>query len=129
MYIFILKNGENLMSNVSKDLVAASSKIFILSILMNGESYGYKILQAVKLLTDGQWVWSDGLIYPLLHKLEEKKYISSRWEQIENKRNRRYYSITEKGMEFLEISTTEWKFVNASLQKVWRVKICKQVEN
>jgi DNA-binding PadR family transcriptional regulator len=112
------------MSEVSKDLVAASSRMMILSILSGGESYGYQILQTVKYLTEGGWNWSDGLIYPVLHKLENEKLISARWEQIENGRNRKYYKITDKGMKSLEKSMQEWKFVDATFRKVWETKTC-----
>jgi PadR family transcriptional regulator, regulatory protein PadR len=113
------------MSGISKELVAASSKMVVLSILRKGESYGYDILQQVKLLSDGQWSWSDGLIYPVLHKLENDKYISSRWEQLSGKRKRKYYTITEKGLRFLDKSMKEWKFVDKTLQKAWENQLCK----
>jgi PadR family transcriptional regulator, regulatory protein PadR len=112
------------MSEVSKDLVAASSRMMILSILSGGESYGYQILHTVKYLTEGGWIWSDGLIYPVLHKLENEKMISARWEQIENGRNRKYYKITDKGMKSLEKSMQEWNFVDATFRKVWGTKTC-----
>jgi len=117
------------MSEVSKDLVAASSRMMILSILSGGESYGYQILQTVKYLTEGGWNWSDGLIYPVLHKLENEKMISARWEQIENGRNRKYYKITDKGMTSLEKSMQEWNFVDATFRKVWETKTCQLSEN
>ena len=113
------------MSEISKELVAASSKMVVLSILRKRESYGYDILQQVKLLSDGQWNWSDGLIYPVLHKLENEKYISSRWELLAGKRKRKYYTITEKGLRFLDKSIREWKFVDQTLQKAWGSQLCK----
>jgi len=117
------------MSEVSKDLVAASSRMMILSILSGGESYGYQILQTVKYLTEGGWNWSDGLIYPVLHKLENEKLIASRWAQIENGRNRKYYKITDKGMKSLEKSMQEWKFVDSTLHKLWETKTCNPLQS
>jgi len=105
------------MVEVSKDLVAASSRIMILSILSAGESYGYRILQAIKLLTEDQWKWSDGMIYPILHRLDNDILITSHWGMIENNRKRKYYTITEKGIKFLEKALHEWQFVDSTIQK------------
>jgi len=112
------------MSEVSKDLVAASSRMMILSILAGGENYGYQILQTVKQLSDGEWIWSDGMLYPVLHKLEKEKLITSRWEGQENGRKRKYYQLTDKGMKSLQKTVKEWKFVDATLHKAWGNLLC-----
>jgi DNA-binding PadR family transcriptional regulator len=102
---------------ITKDLVAASSRIMILSILSAGESYGYQILQSIKFLSENEWEWSDGMIYPILHRLENEKLITSRWEKIGENRKRKYYTITLKGIQFLEKAVKEWAFVHGTLQK------------
>jgi len=58
---------------VSKDLVAASAKPLILSLLTEGDSYGYKIIQRVKELSGGKMNWKDGMLYPVLHRLEDQE--------------------------------------------------------
>ena len=55
---------------VSKALIAASTKPMILSILLNGENYGYQIIQSVKRISGGTLEWSDGMLYPVLHRLD-----------------------------------------------------------
>lgn len=112
------------MSEISKDLVAASSRMMILSILIGGENYGYQILQTVKQLSEGGWIWSDGMLYPVLHKLEKEKLITSRWEEMQNGRKRKYYQITDKGMKSLKKIVEEWKFVDSTLNKAWGRFIC-----
>ena len=62
---------------LTKDLVAASSKPLLLSILAGGESYGYEIIQKVRELSGGQIEWSDGMLYPVLHRLERDGLIES----------------------------------------------------
>src|SRR5437899_1239959 len=54
--------------NLSKDLVAASASPLVLSLLDDGESYGYAIIQRVRELTDGEIEWTDGMLYPVLHR-------------------------------------------------------------
>ena len=112
------------MSDVSKDLVAASSKIIILSILCREENYGYKILTTIKLLTDGGWNWYEGFLYPVLHKLERDKLIKSRWVDMENGRRRKYYQITDMGLTALQKEKEEWKFVDGTLHKIWEMDLC-----
>ena len=56
--------------NIDKDLVAAMATPLVLAILLEGPSYGYAILKRVRELSDGDLEWTDGMLYPLLHRLE-----------------------------------------------------------
>ncbi|HTD86949.1 MAG TPA: helix-turn-helix transcriptional regulator, partial [Candidatus Binatia bacterium] len=60
---------------LDKELVAASSVPLVLSILAEGQSYGYAIIQRVKELSDGKIQWTDGMLYPVLHWLEDQDYV------------------------------------------------------
>ena len=83
---------------ISKDLVAASSRPLILSILdEEGESYGYAILQKVRELSKEEINWTDGMLYPVLHRLEEQGYVRARWGESEAGRKRRYYTLSASG--------------------------------
>ena len=82
---------------ISKDLVAASAKPLILSILSSGESYGYEIIQKVKELSDGEMEWKDGMLYPLLHRLEENDLIKSEWRKTDTGKKRKYYIVKDTG--------------------------------
>jgi DNA-binding PadR family transcriptional regulator len=113
------------MKLVSKDLTAASSKMIILSILSRKETYGYEILQSIKLFSNDGWKWYDGMIYPVLHKMEQIKLIKSRWEESEEtNRKRRYYSITDKGRKVLETEILGWKLVDNTLNKILGLQTC-----
>ena len=57
---------------LSKELVAASATPMILSVLGRGESYGYAIIQEIRDLSDRQIEWTDGMLYPVLHRLERQ---------------------------------------------------------
>jgi PadR family transcriptional regulator PadR len=111
------------MSDVSKDLVAASSKIIILSILSQQESYGYQLLLLIKHLTKGGWNWYEGFLYPVLHKLERDKLIKSRWVDSETGPRRKYYQITESGIKFLQKEKEEWSMVDSTLHQIWGMKL------
>src|SRR5271170_6299990 len=68
---------------LTKDLVAASAVPLVLSILEEGESYGYAIIQRVRQLSSGEIEWTDGMLYPVLHRLEEQGFITARWQDSE----------------------------------------------
>lgn len=112
------------MNDYSRDLVAAATKPFLLSILAQGENYGYDIIRRVHHLTEGRLQWSDGIIYPVLHKMEEQKYIASRWVRMENKKRRKYYHITQKGLLELEKVKKDWKELSYFLDRTWEASSC-----
>ena len=104
-----------------KDLVAASSTPLVLAILAEGDSYGYAILQRVRELSGGELEWTDGMLYPVLHRLERGGLVASRWEKAETGRRRKYYRITEAGQEQLAEERRQWRRVDETLRKIWSV--------
>lgn len=105
---------------IAKDLVAASSVPLILSILNEGESYGYAIIQRVRELSDGKIEWSDGMLYPVLHWLEEQGHVKARWDKSETGRRRKYYSLKQEGRRALAEHQQQWLTVHTALQSLWR---------
>ena len=105
---------------ISKALVAASTKPMILSILVSGENYGYQIIQKVKELSGGKLEWSDGMLYPELHRLEKDRFIRSQWKMSDGGRLRKYYKLTDKGREELELERKQWLSVHEALSKLWK---------
>ena len=65
--------------NISKDLVAASAAPLVLAILAEGDSYGYAIIKRVGELSGGRLRWTDGMLYPVLHRLERLGYVEASW--------------------------------------------------
>jgi PadR family transcriptional regulator PadR len=105
---------------ISKALVAASTKPIILSILLSGENYGYQIIQSVKRTTGGKLEWSDGMLYPVLHRLEKDGFISSQWKISDGGRLRKYYRLTDQGKEELKAEKKQWMSVHEALSKLWK---------
>jgi len=104
---------------LSKDLVAASANPLILSILSQGESYGYAILLKVKEISGGDIAWTDGMLYPVLHRLERKGLIRAEWRTAESGRRRKYYSITAPGLAQMERERAQWMSVHTALARMW----------
>jgi len=105
---------------IDKDLVAASATPLVLGILAEGESYGYAILKRVNELSGGRIQWTDGMLYPLLHRLERAGYVVASWHIAENGRRRKHYTLTDAGTEMLVERAAQWSVVAATLEKVWQ---------
>jgi|SRR6056297_4013047 len=103
----------------TKALVAASSKPIILSILSHGKSYGYQVIKNVERLSGGELEWTDAMLYPVLHRMEKDGLIKSEWVVADNGRRRKYYHITEAGLEELENEKSQWMNVHHALEKLW----------
>ena len=105
-----------------KELVAASATPLVLSILSRGDSYGYAIIQRVHELSEGQLEWTDGMLYPILHRLEEQKLVESYWQEAESGRKRKYYRIRDAGKRALGEQRAQWNAVNAAQINADRVQ-------
>ena len=104
---------------IDKDLVAASATPLVLAILADGESYGYAILKRVRALSDGELEWSDGMLYPLLHRLGRLGYVTTEWRTPPEGRRRRYYVITDEGRAALAEHRRQWLAVTRALNDAW----------
>jgi PadR family transcriptional regulator, regulatory protein PadR len=104
---------------INKDLMAASSTPIVLAILAEGDSYGYAILQRVRELSGGRMQWTDGMLYPVLHRLERLGFVEARWEVAETGRKRKYYRITSQGRTQLDEERRQWQAVDATLKGIW----------
>jgi len=107
---------------LAKDMVAASAKPLLLSILAEGESYGYEIIQKVRELSGGEIEWSDGMLYPILHRLERDGLIESEWKEADSGRERKYYCIKPDGQKVLQAERQQWLTVHNTLGKLWNFK-------
>lgn len=103
----------------SKELIAASSRPLILSILAEGESYGYAIIQRVRELSGGELEWTEGMLYPVLHRLERQGLIKSVWRTAETGRKRKYYRILKPGTKALASERQQWLSVHDALTALW----------
>ncbi|MGS2617145.1 PadR family transcriptional regulator [Micromonospora sp. LZ34] len=104
---------------VTKDLVAASATPMVLGILVEGESYGYAILRRINQMSGGELDWTEGLLYPLLHRLERLGHVESSWQSVAGERRRKYYRITDSGRAELAEQRRQWDTVVDALRQIW----------
>ncbi|HVY72055.1 MAG TPA: helix-turn-helix transcriptional regulator [Verrucomicrobiae bacterium] len=107
---------------IPKDLVAASARPMLLSILSEGENYGYALIQRVRELSGGELEWTEGMLYPVLHRLEREGLIASEWKEAETGRERKYYQLNQSGRNALAEERSRWLTVHNSLCKLWGIQ-------
>jgi DNA-binding PadR family transcriptional regulator len=105
--------------DLGKDLVAASATPLVLAILAEGDSYGYAIIKRVAELSAGQLQWTDGMLYPVLHRLERQGLVSTKWGESDSGRKRKYYRITRAGRAQLAEQQKQWRVVDDTLHRIW----------
>lgn len=104
---------------LTKDLMAASAVPLLLSILEEGENYGYAIIQRVRELSSGEIEWTDGMLYPVLHRLEAQGCVKARWVESDSGRKRKYYALNRKGQRLLAEQRQQWSVVQSTLLQLW----------
>jgi PadR family transcriptional regulator, regulatory protein PadR len=100
---------------ISKDLIAASTTPLILAILKKQDSYGYEIIKNIKKASNDKIVWTEGMLYPVLHRLEKNDLIKSYWKISEKGRKRKYYYLLDKGLLELDNYLKQWEIVHSTL--------------
>lgn len=110
---------QNSAKMLPKTLIAATVRPIMLSLLSSGENYGYAIVQRIHDLSGGRIQWSDGTLYPVLHRLEAEGLITSEWKNQTRGRRRKYYGLTPQGKKALEIEKRQWLDVHAILAQLW----------
>ncbi len=111
-------------TTLAKDLVAASAKPIVLAILAEGENYGYEIIKRINEVSGGAMQWKDGMLYPLLHKLEAQGCIQSEWRAAASGRKRKYYKLKANGKRQLANDKQQWMLVHATLERLWGAEEC-----
>jgi len=104
---------------ISKELVGATFRPLVLSLLSDGDSYGYDIIQRMKQESEGKLVWKDGSLYPVLHRMEDEGTIASYWVTTDAGRRRKYYRITDDGVRQLDQEKMQWIHMDSIFTRLW----------
>ena len=102
---------------IDKELLKGSTNMLILSMLENENMYGYEMIKKMSEKSQNTFEFKEGTLYPILHSLEEKGYITSYWDNVGPKK-RKYYSITKQGKNYLDNKKKEWKLFSNSVNQV-----------
>jgi PadR family transcriptional regulator PadR len=103
---------------IDRELLKGSISLLLLSLLSRGEMYGYEIFQEASRRSANAFEFKEGTLYPALHQLEKRGLIKAAWRTGENKRERKYYSLTTKGRKAAEEYERQWKHLAGAVQAV-----------
>ena len=92
-----------------KALISGSNAMLILSLLEDGDKYGYEMVQELRRRSKNAFEMKEGTLYPLLHALERAGEVQAYDRTAPTGRERRYYRLTEKGAGRLREKVTEWR--------------------
>jgi PadR family transcriptional regulator, regulatory protein PadR len=96
------------------ELLQGTLDLLILKTLSWGPAHGYAISRWIQQLTGEMLNVGEGSLYPALHRLEERNWVSAEWRLSDNKRRAKFYSLTADGRRQLKAETETWaRFVNA----------------
>jgi len=105
-------------NTISTDLIRGHTDTIILNVLRQGDSYGYKIYKTIIQLSGGRYELKEATLYTAYRRLEQEGYISSYWGDETQGGRRKYYRITQRGLELYEQNQKEWSFAKDVLDKL-----------
>jgi PadR family transcriptional regulator, regulatory protein PadR len=103
-----------------RDLIKGSIDSLLLCLIQQEPTYGYKIIKELDRQSQGYFKFKEGTLYPALHRLEETGLIAGEWHSLDNCRQRRYYRITEKGLDRLTDKQSQWQDFLAAMNSIMR---------
>ncbi|MGA3226104.1 MAG: PadR family transcriptional regulator [Acidobacteriaceae bacterium] len=104
------------------DLVQGTLDLLILKIVALEPLNGWAISQRLKQISSEVLGVSDGSLYPALHKLEQRGWITAQWRSSENNRRAKFYSVTRLGRKQLEKETANWNRISAAISAIVKLK-------
>ena len=110
--------GAHMKATISTDLIRGHTTTIILNILRQGDSYGYEIYKKIIELSDHQYELKEATLYTAFRRLEKEGYILSYWGDETQGGRRKYYRITDDGMELYEQSNKDWEFAKKVLDQL-----------
>lgn len=102
---------------IDKSLISGSTSMLLLRLLEEKDMYGYEMIETLEKKSNNVFTLKAGTLYPLLHSLEEKSYLTSYEDEV-NGKTRKYYSITKSGRKYLKNKKDEWNEYQSAVLNV-----------
>ena len=91
------------------DILQGTLDMLILRTLVVGPAHGHTIAQAIERTSENALEVEQGSLYPALHRLEDRGWVSSEWGVSENNRKAKFYRLTNKGRKELNAAAGRWR--------------------
>lgn len=100
-----------------KGLLGGSTPLLLLSLLNEGDRYGYEIIRTLSARSEQAFAFQEGTLYPILHRMERAGWVRA-YEKTAEGRRRRYYAITDAGKKQLAAETAQWRAFSGAVERV-----------
>ncbi|MFG6333679.1 MAG: PadR family transcriptional regulator [Lachnospiraceae bacterium] len=107
---------------IDKALISGSMAMMILKLLSEKDMYGYEMIDTLRRRSENVFELKAGTLYPLLHSLEDKRYLLSYEQEVLGK-VRKYYQITKDGRRHLEEKKSQWKEYSRAVMSVLALEV------
>ena len=105
---------------LDKSLVSGSMALLVMKVLESRDMYGYQMIEELKVRSDDTFHLKAGSLYPLLHGLEEKGYVTAYEQEAAAGKPRRYYHLTKQGHAALQEKEDSWNAYSRAVSQVLR---------
>ena len=102
---------------IDKSLIQGSLAMLILRLLEEKDMYGYEMIETLRGKSNNVFELKAGSLYPLLHSLEEKNFVTS-YEDDSSGKTRKYYHLSGEGKRFLKEKKEEWEVYSTAVSSV-----------
>ena len=103
---------------LDRELKKGSAELLILSLVEARARHGYEIAKLIDVKSAGALRFNIASLYPLLYRLERRKWLQGRWVEKAGQRRRRYYRLTREGRRVLAAQRTGWTAFVAAINRV-----------
>lgn len=100
------------------DLLQGTLDLLILKVLAPGPMHGYAVSQRIQQVSRDTLQVQQGSLYPALHRLERRKWVSAEWAISENNRRVKYYRLTAAGRRQLEAEVSNWERIASAVSLI-----------
>lgn len=107
-----------------KSLLSGNTTLLILSLLQDGDKYGYEMVLELARKSDDTFTLKEGTLYPLLHSLEKERLVTSYTKNTDAGRQRKYYRLTDEGRKQLQQKKDEWRLFSEKVNAVIGATLC-----
>jgi DNA-binding PadR family transcriptional regulator len=105
-------------ANIASDLLRGHTDTVVLSVLAKGDNYGYEIRKSIIDKAGGSFELKEATLYSSYKRLEDGRFITSYWGDETQGGRRRYYHVTETGLELLRQNKSDWAKTQTLLNKL-----------
>jgi DNA-binding PadR family transcriptional regulator len=108
---------------IDKTLLSGSMAMIVLRLLSEKDMYGYEMIDTLRQRSENVFELKAGTLYPLLHNLEDKSFLTCYEQEVMGK-TRKYYRITKEGRKYLEEKKAEWQQYSSAVSRVLTLEVC-----